>query len=56
MQATMIAVADELAAAAELVMGKTLGVPVAVVEGLPPAPAQGSASDLIRSREEDLFP
>ena len=56
MQATMIAVADELAAAAELVMGKTLGVPVAVVEGLPPAPTQGSASDLIRSREEDLFP
>ena len=55
MQVTMIAVADEIAAAAELVMGKTLGVPVAIIEGLHPASVQGSARDLIRSREEDLF-
>jgi coenzyme F420-0:L-glutamate ligase/coenzyme F420-1:gamma-L-glutamate ligase len=55
MQATVIAVADELAAAAELVMGKTLGVPVAVIEGLEHASGQGSARDLIRPPEEDLF-
>ncbi len=55
MQATMIAIADEIAAAAELVMGKILGVPVAIVEGLEPAAGQGSARDLIRSPEEDLF-
>jgi coenzyme F420-0:L-glutamate ligase/coenzyme F420-1:gamma-L-glutamate ligase len=55
MQATVIALADELAAAAELVMGKTLGIPVAVIEGLEYASGQGSARDLIRPPEEDLF-
>jgi len=55
MQATVIAVADELAAAAELVMGKTLGIPVAVIEGLEHTEKQGSARDLIRPPEENLF-
>ncbi len=55
MQATMIAVADEIAAAAELVMGKTLGIPVAIVEGLDHISVQGSARDLIRPQAEDLF-
>lgn len=53
-----IAVADELAAAAELVMGKTRGVPVAVVAatGLGSGrEEEGSANALVRRREEDLF-
>src|SRR5437773_280688 len=37
MQATEVAVADEVAAAAELVMGKAAAVPVAVVRGVDPA-------------------
>jgi coenzyme F420-0:L-glutamate ligase/coenzyme F420-1:gamma-L-glutamate ligase len=55
LQSTVLAVADELAAAAELVMGKTLGIPVAVVEGFQFTPASGSARELIRPPEEDLF-
>jgi coenzyme F420-0:L-glutamate ligase/coenzyme F420-1:gamma-L-glutamate ligase len=58
LQATAIAVADELASAAELVMGKTRGVPVAVVKGageLGLIIGDGSARDLRRRPEEDLF-
>ena len=58
LQATAIAVADELAAAAELVMGKTRGVPVAVVTGaadLGLVIGDGSARELRRRPEEDLF-
>ncbi len=55
MQATCLAVADELASAAELVMGKTLGIPVAVIEGYRYEPAEGSGRDLIRPEAEDLF-
>jgi len=51
---TQMAVADELASAAELVMRKAEGVPVAVIRGYPTEGA-GSAKDLIRPREEDLF-
>jgi coenzyme F420-0:L-glutamate ligase/coenzyme F420-1:gamma-L-glutamate ligase len=53
-----IAVADELAAAAELVMGKTRGVPVAVVGGTRLGTGrddEGSAAALLRRREEDMF-
>ncbi len=53
--ATVLAVADELAGAAELVMGKTSGVPVVVIEGLSCAPASGSGQDLVRSPVDDLF-
>lgn len=54
--ASVLAVADELAAAAELVMGKTSGVPVAVVRDYPynPQPA-GSGKDLLMPPERDLF-
>ena len=55
--ATEICVADELAAAAELVMGKDRGVPVAVVRGVPPEwlrPASVRA-EVIRPPDEDLF-
>jgi coenzyme F420-0:L-glutamate ligase / coenzyme F420-1:gamma-L-glutamate ligase len=51
---TVIAVADELAAAAELVMGKLDGVPAAVVRGLDVA-GEGSARDLVMPPERDLF-
>jgi coenzyme F420-0:L-glutamate ligase/coenzyme F420-1:gamma-L-glutamate ligase len=53
-----IAVADELAAAAELVMGKTDGVPAAIVAGTGLGVAdvgRGSARALIRRAEEDMF-
>lgn len=55
MRATVIAVADELAAAAELVMGKTERVPVAVVRGWRPEAPPGTGRDLIRPPELDLF-
>ncbi len=55
MQATLIAVADELAAAAELVMGKVDAVPAAIVRGYAYTPAVGSARELIRAPEKDLF-
>ena len=51
---TQVAVADELAAAGDLVKGKLSGVPVAVVRGLSPG-GTGSARELIRPAEEDLF-
>ncbi|CAN5343162.1 coenzyme F420-0:L-glutamate ligase [soil metagenome] len=53
--ATLIAVADEIAGAAEMVMGKRLGVCAAVVRGAPVRPADGSAAEIIRPSHEDLF-
>jgi coenzyme F420-0:L-glutamate ligase / coenzyme F420-1:gamma-L-glutamate ligase len=50
-----VAVADELAAAAELVTGKTEGIPVAIVRGYPYSPASGSARDLLMPPERDMF-
>jgi coenzyme F420-0:L-glutamate ligase/coenzyme F420-1:gamma-L-glutamate ligase len=55
LQATVIAVADEIASAAELVMGKADRVPVVVVQDLRIAEHPGSGCDLIRSPETDLF-
>ena len=55
LQATVLAVADELASAAELVMGKVEGIPVAVVRGYPYTPGDGTAATMIRPRETDLF-
>jgi len=55
LHATVLAVADELSAAAELVMGKTLGIPVALVEGFQYTAAEGRGCDLIRPADEDLF-
>ena len=54
LQSTMIAVADEVAGAAELVMGKDRGVPAAIVRGVE-AEGRGSARDLVMPRERDLF-
>ena len=51
-----IAVADELASAAELVMGKAKGVPVAIIRGYKFEKANGASSRLLqRPRERDLF-
>ena len=55
MEASVLAVADELAAAAELVMGKTDGVPVAIVRGYPYGAAPGTAKDLLMPPERDMF-
>jgi coenzyme F420-0:L-glutamate ligase/coenzyme F420-1:gamma-L-glutamate ligase len=56
LRVTEVAVADEIASAAELVMGKSSGVPVAIVRGLDPEWfGEGSYRDLIRPAEQDLF-
>jgi coenzyme F420-0:L-glutamate ligase/coenzyme F420-1:gamma-L-glutamate ligase len=52
---TEIAVVDELAGAAELVMGKLDRVPAAVVRGYPFEAADGRATELVRPAELDLF-
>jgi coenzyme F420-0:L-glutamate ligase/coenzyme F420-1:gamma-L-glutamate ligase len=54
LHATVIAVADELAGAAELVLGKTAGVPAAVISGVD-ASGEGSAHDLVMPADRDLF-
>jgi coenzyme F420-0:L-glutamate ligase/coenzyme F420-1:gamma-L-glutamate ligase len=54
LRTTMIAVADEIAGAAELVMGKTAGIPAAIVRGLE-LRGDGSARDLLMPAERDLF-
>jgi len=46
---------DELASAAELVMGKVDMIPVAVVRGYRYLPAQGRVRDLVREPGQDLF-
>jgi coenzyme F420-0:L-glutamate ligase/coenzyme F420-1:gamma-L-glutamate ligase len=55
LEASVLAVADELAAAAELVMGKTAGVPVAIVRGYPYGRGSGTGKDLLMLPERDLF-
>jgi coenzyme F420-0:L-glutamate ligase / coenzyme F420-1:gamma-L-glutamate ligase len=54
LHATVIAVADELAGAAELVLGKTAGFPAAVIRGVDVA-GEGCAHDLVMPPERDLF-
>jgi coenzyme F420-0:L-glutamate ligase / coenzyme F420-1:gamma-L-glutamate ligase len=55
MEASVLAVADELAAAAELVMGKTDGVPVAIVRGYAYGRDAGTGQDLLMPPERDMF-
>lgn len=54
LQGTQIAVADELAGAAELVLGKTRGVPAAVVRGVD-VRGEGTGRDLVIPSERSLF-
>jgi coenzyme F420-0:L-glutamate ligase / coenzyme F420-1:gamma-L-glutamate ligase len=55
LSATILAVADELAAAAGLLMGKSAGVPAVVIRGYPYKPVLEPASRIIRPANEDLF-
>jgi len=55
LQFTVVAIADELACAAELVMGKTARVPVVVIRGYAPEGRPGTGRDLVRPAELDLF-
>jgi coenzyme F420-0:L-glutamate ligase/coenzyme F420-1:gamma-L-glutamate ligase len=55
LRVTSIAIADELAAAAELVMNKLDNVPVAVIRGYDYPRGEGSLAQLIRAPERDLF-
>jgi len=53
--ATVLAVADELAAAAGLLMGKSQGCPVILIRGYRYKPASEPAARIIRPADEDLF-
>ncbi len=56
MQVTEVCVADEIASAAELVMGKSSGVPVAVVRGCDPSWMRDSSiGEIVRPPSQDLF-
>lgn len=58
LSATVVATADELAAAGDLVKGKTSGLPVAVVRGLPQVVAEGDgegARAMVRGARDDMF-
>ena len=55
LSATVIAIADEIASAAELAMGKTSRMPVAIVWGMRTSGDGGKARELIRAPEIDIF-
>jgi coenzyme F420-0:L-glutamate ligase/coenzyme F420-1:gamma-L-glutamate ligase len=55
LEATEVAVADEVAAAADLVKGKASRVPAALLRGVPRPKGDGTAHDLVRPPTDDLF-
>jgi len=55
LSATVLAVADEISAATGLLMRKTARIPVVIVRGVYYDHGEGSAQDLIRAKERDLF-
>ncbi|MEU0179408.1 coenzyme F420-0:L-glutamate ligase [Streptomyces massasporeus] len=59
LSATVVATADELAAAGDLVKGKAAGLPVAVVRGLPHLVAEGDRGEgaraMVRGARDDMF-
>lgn len=55
LHATILAVADELAAAAGLAMGKAAGIPAAIIRGYRYRPVLDPATNIIRPANEDLF-
>jgi len=55
LKVTVMAIADELASAAELVMSKAAGLPVALIRGYDYQRGESSARSLIRAPEADLF-
>jgi coenzyme F420-0:L-glutamate ligase/coenzyme F420-1:gamma-L-glutamate ligase len=56
MRVTQLCIADEIAGAAELVMGKVNAVPAAIVRGVAYQPGEGSSHEIVRELELDLFP
>jgi coenzyme F420-0:L-glutamate ligase/coenzyme F420-1:gamma-L-glutamate ligase len=56
LDSTIIAVADELAGAAELVMGKAKGIPAVLIRGYRVPEGEGTARELVIPPERDLFP
>ncbi|MCS7363835.1 MAG: coenzyme F420-0:L-glutamate ligase [archaeon GB-1867-035] len=55
LRVTQMAVADELAAAAELAMGKADGIPVVIIKGYDYPKGEGTTQELIYPEEKDLF-
>ena len=55
LEVTEVAIADEVAAAAELAMGKATGIAAALVRGVVFEPGNGRASELVRNPAEDMF-
>lgn len=55
LEVSEIAIVDEVASAADLAMGKSTGIPAAVVRGLVWTPGPGRAGDLVRPASEDMF-
>ncbi len=55
MKVTVMAIADELASAAELVMKKSAGIPVAIIRDFDYQQSEASGRELIRASELDLF-
>ncbi len=55
LEVTEVAIADEVAAAAELAMGKSTGIAAALVRGVAFEPGIGRASELVRNPAEDMF-
>ncbi len=55
LEVTEVAVADELAGAADLIMGKSSHIPAVVIRGVPVPAGDGRAADLVRPFHEDMF-
>ena len=55
LKVTEIAIVDEIAGAAELVMGKTEGIPIAIVRNLPYSKSNSSVKKIIRKENRDIF-
>ena len=55
LNATEIAIIDEIASSAELVMEKTLSIPIAILRGVNYRDSKNNAKDLIRKKDEDFF-
>ena len=55
LNATEIAIIDEIASSAELVMEKTLNIPIAILRGVNYRDSKSNAKDLIRKKDEDFF-
>ena len=55
LNATEIAIIDEIASSAELVMEKTLNIPIAILRGVNYRDSKNNAKELIRKKDEDFF-